>query len=320
MHRYIADPIPGGNSLMGIFGLIGKGLAKTKEVLSRRMTELFKGKDFISADDLDEIEALLLQADLGYSTVERVIDQLKEKVREDGRTDRAFVECTISEIVRATLSAVIREETEVEGPRVVLVLGVNGTGKTTSAGKLAHLLTKSGKKVILAAADTFRAAAIEQLEVWAQRSGSEIVKHKEGSDPSAVAFDAAQAAIKRGADYLIVDTAGRLHNKSNLMEELKKVGRVVGSQIPSAPHEVLLVIDATTGQNGLVQAREFNKAVPLTGLILTKLDGTAKGGIIVAVTDELKIPVKFVGVGEGIEDFRPFDAEEYSKALFYSLD
>ena len=306
---------------MGIFGLIGKGLAKTKDALSRRMTELFKGKDFISADDLDEIEALLLQADLGYSTVERVIDQLKEKVREDGRTDRAFVECTISEIVRATLSAVIREETEVEGPRVVLVLGVNGTGKTTSAGKLAHLLTKSGKKVILAAADTFRAAAIEQLEVWAQRSGSEIVKHKEGSDPSAVAFDAAPAAIKRGADYLIVDRLlGGFIIKSNLMEELKKVGRVVGSQIPSAPHEVLLVIDATTGQNGLVQAREFNKAVPLTGLILTKLDGTAKGGIIVAVTDELKIPVKFVGVGEGIEDFRPFDAEEYSKALFYSLD
>ena len=305
---------------MGIFGLIGKGLANTKDALSRKMSELFKGKDYISGDELDEIEALLLQADLGYSTVERILDQLKDKLREDGRTDRAFVENTISDIVHATLAEVERGEVEIQGPRVVLVLGVNGTGKTTSAGKLAYLFSKSGKKVILAAADTFRAAAIEQLEIWAKRSGSEIIKHKEGSDPSAVAFDAAQAALKRSADYLIVDTAGRLHTKSNLMEELKKVGRVISNQIPSAPHEVLLVIDATTGQNGLIQAREFNKAVPLTGLILTKLDGTAKGGIIVAVSEELKIPVKFVGVGEGAEDLRPFDAEEYSRALFSSLD
>ncbi len=305
---------------MGIFGLIGKGLAKTKDALSRKMSELFKGRDYISGDDLDEIEALLIQADLGYGTVERILGQLKAKVKEDGRTDRAFVETTIAAIVRATLSEVGGSDIETVGPHVVLVLGVNGTGKTTSAGKLAYLLSKSGKKVILAAADTFRAAAIEQLEIWAQRSGSEIIKHKEGSDPSAVAFDAAQAAIRRSADYLIVDTAGRLHTKSNLMEELKKVGRVIGNQIPDAPHEVLLVIDATTGQNGLIQAREFNKAVPLTGLILTKLDGTAKGGIIVAVSEELGIPVRFVGIGEGAEDLRPFDAEEYSQALFSSLD
>lgn len=305
---------------MGIMGLIGRGLLKTKDALSKGITELFKGRDFISGDDLDEIEALLIQADLGYNTVERIIDELKKKVKDSGKTDRSYVENTISEIVSATLLKVAGPDTKKEGPHVVLILGVNGTGKTTSAGKLAYLHSKSGSKVILAAADTFRAAAIEQLEIWAERSGAEIIKHKEGADPSAVAFDAAQAAIKRRADFLIVDTAGRLHTKSNLMEELKKVGRVIGNQIPSAPHEVLLVIDATTGQNGLTQAREFNKTVPLTGLILTKLDGTAKGGIIVAVSEELGIPVKYVGIGEGADDLRPFMPEEFVQALFAGLD
>jgi fused signal recognition particle receptor len=201
-------------------------------------------------------------------------------------------------------------------PHVIMMLGVNGTGKTTSCGKLASSLSKDGCKVMLGAADTFRAAAIEQLEIWGQRTGSEVIKHKEGADPSAVAFDACAAAVNRGCDYLIIDTAGRLHTKSNLMEELKKVYRVIGSKIAGAPHEVLLVLDATTGQNGLVQAREFNKAVPLTGIILTKLDGTARGGIVLAVMEELGIPVKFIGVGEGVEDLRPFDAKEFAEGLF----
>lgn len=301
---------------MGILGLIGKGLTKTKEALSKKLGELFGGRDYICAEDLDELEAMLLQADLGQSTVEKILSELKSRMEADGRADRKVLEGIISGIIGEILSASSKTEIQIHKPHVIVLLGVNGTGKTTSAGKMAYSLSRQGKKVVLAAADTFRAAAIEQLEVWAERAGAELVKHKQGSDPSAVAFDAAKAAINRDADYLIVDTAGRLHTKSNLMEELKKVGKVIGGQVESAPHETLLVIDATTGQNGLVQAREFNKAIPLTGIILTKLDGTAKGGIVVAVSEELGIPVKYVGVGESAEDLRPFDAKEFVEGLF----
>ncbi|HNV34760.1 MAG TPA: signal recognition particle-docking protein FtsY [Bacillota bacterium] len=301
---------------MGILGLIGKGLTKTKEALSKKLGELFGGRDYISEEDLDELEAVLLQADLGQSTVERILTELRSRIEADGRADRRVLEGIICGIIEDILSASEKAEPVHHRPHVMVLLGVNGTGKTTSAGKIAYALSGQGKKVVLAAADTFRAAAIEQLEIWAGRAGAELVKHKQGSDPSAVAFDAAKAAVNRNADYLIVDTAGRLHTKSNLMEELKKVGRVIGGQIESAPHETLLVIDATTGQNGLIQAREFNKAIPLTGIILTKLDGTAKGGIVVAVSEELGIPVKYVGVGEAAEDLRPFNAREFVEGLF----
>jgi len=297
-------------------GLIGKGLTKTKEALSKKLGELFGGRDYISEEDLDELEAVLLQADLGQSTVERILTELRSRIEADGRADRRVLEGIICGIIEDILSASEKAEPVHHRPHVMVLLGVNGTGKTTSAGKIAYALSGQGKKVVLAAADTFRAAAIEQLEIWAGRAGAELVKHKQGSDPSAVAFDAAKAAVNRNADYLIVDTAGRLHTKSNLMEELKKVGRVIGGQIESAPHETLLVIDATTGQNGLIQAREFNKAIPLTGIILTKLDGTAKGGIVVAVSEELGIPVKYVGVGEAAEDLRPFNAREFVEGLF----
>lgn len=301
---------------MSVLGFITKGLAKTKESLSQKIGQIFSGRKTIDREDLDELEAVLLQADLGNGVTQEILSQMQGRLERGEPSDREALERVISNIVAGRLSAK-SEVREVQAkPHVIMLLGVNGTGKTTSAGKLAHGYSSSGKKVTLAAADTFRAAAIEQLEAWGRRSGSEVVRHKEGSDPSAVAFDACSAAVNRGSDYLIIDTAGRLHTKTNLMEELKKVYRVVSSKIDGAPHEVLLVMDATTGQNGLVQAREFNRAIPLTGIILTKLDGTARGGIVVSVMDELKVPVRYVGVGEGADDLRPFDAEEFASGLF----
>lgn len=301
---------------MGMLGWLGKGLAKTKEAFSRKIEEVFSGRDHVKEEDLEELEAVLIQADLGHASVERIMKALKERIKGTGSVDRKTVEDTIAAIVGEMLAKQIPAQVSTGKPHVTLILGVNGTGKTTTAGKLAYALSKDGNKVVLGAADTFRAAAIDQLAIWAQRAGAELVRHQEGSDPSAVAFDSAKAAVKRGADYLIIDTAGRLHTKRNLMEELKKVSRVVSQQVPGAPHEVLIVIDATTGQNGLTQAKEFNKAVPLTGIALTKLDGTAKGGIVVAVAEELGVPVMYVGVGEGVEDLRPFIAEEFVRGLF----
>ncbi len=301
---------------MGLFGMIAKGLQKTKEALSQKISEVFAGRQSIGKEDLEELEAILIQADLGHETTEKVLASLKDRMDKGGSPDRQYLQQLISTIVAEKLSSIEDSLEAGSKPHVIIVLGVNGTGKTTSCGKLAYMLSREGNKVMLAAADTFRAAAIEQLEVWAKRSGSEMIRHKEGSDPSAVAFDACAAALNRNSDYLIIDTAGRLHTKSNLMEELKKVYRVVSSKIAGAPHEVLLVMDATTGQNGLAQAREFNKAVPLTGIVLTKLDGTAKGGIVLSVMEELKVPVRYVGIGEGAEDLRPFDPEEFSAGLF----
>lgn len=301
---------------MGLFGMIAKGLQKTKEALSQKISEVFAGRQSIGKEDLEELEAILIQADLGHSATEQILAAMKDRIDKGDSADRQYLQHVISTIVAEKLGPADHGDSHHEKPHVVMVLGVNGTGKTTSCGKLAYMYSKSGKKVLLAAADTFRAAAIEQLEVWARRSGSEMIRHMEGSDPSAVAFDACAASINRKSDYLIIDTAGRLHTKSNLMEELKKVHRVVSSKIPGAPHEVLLVMDATTGQNGLAQAREFNRAVPLTGIVLTKLDGTAKGGIVLSVMEELGVPVRYVGIGEGAEDLRPFDPEEFSASLF----
>ncbi len=301
---------------MGLFGMIAKGLLKTKEALSQKISEVFAGRQSIGKEDLEELEAILIQADLGHSATEQILESLKDRMETGGPADRQYLQQIISSIVAEKLGPAEAFKETVSKPHVIMVLGVNGTGKTTSCGKLAYMLSKAGNKVLLAAADTFRAAAIEQLEVWAKRSGSEMIRHMEGSDPSAVAYDACAAALNRKSDYLIIDTAGRLHTKSNLMEELRKVHRVIGSKIKDAPHEVLLVMDATTGQNGLAQAREFNKAVSLTGIVLTKLDGTAKGGIVLSVMEELKVPVRYVGIGEGAEDLRPFDPEEFSSGLF----
>ena len=262
----------------------------------------------------DELEELLIQADLGVPGTEAVIARLRERARTDARTPeslrRALVEILTGELGEAA------PLTLTPPPGVVVILGTNGSGKTTTIGKLAARLKGEGKKVLLAAGDTFRAAAIDQLEVWAQRVGVDLVRHNPGADPSAVVYDAAQAARARHADVLIVDTAGRLHTKANLMEELKKVDRVLRRELPGSPVEALLVLDATTGQNGIIQARQFKAALPLTGIVLTKLDGTARGGVVVAISRELGLPVKFVGVGEGLDDLQPFDPRAFAAALF----
>jgi len=301
---------------MSVFGLIAKGLAKTKDALSQKIGSIFGGRLSIGKDDLEELEAVLIQADLGNGVTQEVLAAMKDRLERGETADRLALERIIARIIMAKLTISEAAADSSVKPHVIMMLGVNGTGKTTSAGKLAYSYSKAGNKVLLAAADTFRAAAIEQLEVWGKRVGVEVIKHKEGSDPSAVAFDACSAAVNRGCDYLIIDTAGRLHTKTNLMEELKKVHRVISTKIEGAPSEVLLVIDATTGQNGLTQAREFNKAIPLTGIILTKLDGTARGGIVVSVMDELGVPVRYIGIGETAEDLRPFDAKEFAEGLF----
>ena len=253
--------------------------------------------------------------DVGMPTAEKICGILRQKVKEQGIKDPQEIYGLLQTIVADMLRGGQELELATK-PSVILVIGVNGVGKTTTIGKLAALLNRAGKKVILAAADTFRAAAIEQLEVWAERSQSPLIRQKEGSDPASVVFDAISAAKARGADVVICDTAGRLHNKKNLMDELAKINRVIARELPDASREVLLVLDAATGQNGVNQAREFKNAADITGIVLTKLDGTAKGGIVLAIRDELQMPVKFIGVGEQIDDLQPFDADEFAKALF----
>jgi fused signal recognition particle receptor len=301
---------------MGFFGRIRDGLKKTRSGIRGRMESLFARNAF---DDefYEELEEILIGADVGVDTTLRLVEKLRERIKADRLKEPAQVTDTLKDL----LLDILGEDTadlniSGEKPTVVLVLGVNGVGKTTTIGKLAARLRGQGKKVLLAAGDTFRAAAIEQLEVWAVRAGVDLIKHQQGADPAAVIFDAVSAARARGTDVLICDTAGRLHNKTNLMEELKKVRRVTDKAMPGAPHEILLVLDATTGQNALAQARVFNETAPLTGVVLTKLDGTAKGGIVVAVVDELSVPVKFVGVGEAIDDLQPFNPREYVEGLF----
>ncbi len=298
------------------FDRMKDAVTRTRESLSERIEDIVSFNKEIDAATLDDLEASLIGADLGTATTHELIEHLREKA---SRKEIGSVE-ELKRLLKAELLAIL-ERTEqqpvqaVEGPEVILVVGVNGTGKTTTIGKLAQVFRAQGKSVLLAAADTFRAAAIEQLEIWGQRTGTEVIKTKAGGDPSAVLFDALQAATARGTEYVIVDTAGRLHTKSNLMQELEKMRRTAQRLVPGAPHEVLLVMDATTGQNGLQQARLFTQSAGVTGIVLTKLDGTAKGGIVVAISRELGLPVRYVGVGEKAGDLLPFNPKEFVDSL-----
>jgi len=293
-----------------------EAVTRTRESLSERIDDIVAWNKEIDRNTLDELEATLLAADLGTTTTQEILRNLREKADRKQIGDVGELKRLLKEEILAILSAAERPAKKVEGPEVILVVGVNGTGKTTTIGKLAHTLRAQGKTVLLAAADTFRAAAIEQLEVWGDRTGAEVIKTKPGGDPSAVLFDALQAATARKNDYVIVDTAGRLHTKSNLMAELEKMTRTAQRIVPGAPHEVLLVMDATTGQNGLQQARLFTQSAGVTGIVLSKLDGTAKGGVVVAISRELGLPVRYVGVGEKQGDLLPFSARDFVDSLF----
>ena len=300
---------------MGLFSKIGGGLKKTKDALLKPLNSMLRSCSRIDEDLFEELEEILIMADVGATTAQHICDALREKVKETGATDPEV----IREMLRDTVADMLRGGQEMRlssRPSVILVIGVNGVGKTTTIGKLAAQYKAEGKKVLLGAADTFRAAAIEQLDIWATRAGVDIVKHGEGSDPAAVVFDTIAAAKARGADIVICDTAGRLHNKKNLMEELSKIHRVIDRELPDADKEVLLVLDATTGQNAVNQAREFKQAADITGIVLTKLDGTARGGVVLAIREGLDIPVKYIGVGEGLDDLRPFDPAEFAAELF----
>ena len=300
---------------MGFFEKLKAGLSKTKKALFGGIEDLFKRFRRVDEDLFDELEELLITSDVGVETTEELLDNLRERVKEEKIKESE----EIKKILYAELRSMIGEGDALHlstKPSVILVIGVNGVGKTTSIGKMAAELKSQKKKVIVAAADTFRAAAAEQLAVWCERAGVDLIRQGAGADPAAVVFDTIQAAKSRGSDVLIVDTAGRLHNKKNLMDELAKINRVIARELPDADRENLLVLDATTGQNAVIQAREFKEAAEITGLILTKLDGTTKGGIILSIRRELDIPVKFVGVGEGIDDMKPFDADEFAEALF----
>ena len=300
---------------MSFFDKLKKGLEKTKNAIIKPFSNLFKIIRGVDEDLLEELEEILVCADVGASTTEEILTQLRAKIKENKIKDSEEVKVALKEI----MLQMIGNGGNIEfgnGITVVLVIGVNGVGKTTSIGKIASSLKRQNKKVVVAAADTFRAAAIEQLAVWTDRAGVELIKHTEGSDPAAVVFDAINAAKKRNADVLIIDTAGRLHNKKNLMNELSKIDRVISRELPDSNRETLLVLDSTTGQNAINQAKEFKNAADITGIVLTKLDGTAKGGIVFSIKNELNIPVKFIGVGEKIDDMEKFDAEDFVNALF----
>lgn len=300
---------------MGFFSKIKEGLKKTRDNVVGQIDSMLKSFTKIDDELFEELEELLVMGDVGMATASKICDQLKERVKKDGITDPKVIHWLLEDITAEMLSG--GEELVLNTkPSIILVIGVNGVGKTTTIGKLANSFVKDGKKVILAAADTFRAAAIEQLEIWADRSGASIIKQKEGSDPAAVVFDAIAAAKARDADIIICDTAGRLHNKKHLMDELSKISRVIDRELPDADKEFLLVLDATTGQNAVVQANEFRNATGITGIVLTKLDGTAKGGVVLAIKDGLGIPVKYVGVGEKIDDLQPFNPQDFAEALF----
>lgn len=301
----------------GFFERLRQGLSKTRDSLVGRIDRLVLGKKEIDADTLEELEEILITADIGVQTTVELIRTLEQRLSRNELNDGAALkEALKEEILKRVARDAAPLDTSAVSPFVVMVIGVNGVGKTTTIGKLAARYTQEGKKVILAAGDTFRAAAAEQLQAWGERAGVDVIRHKEGADPSAVVFDSVKAAVARKADILIVDTAGRLHTKVNLMEELKKVRRIVGREIPGAPHETLLVLDAATGQNAVSQARLFKEAAEVTGIALTKLDGTAKGGIVVAICNEFRIPVRYIGVGERVEDLRDFDPSQFVEALF----
>jgi fused signal recognition particle receptor len=299
----------------GFFKRLKNGLSKTRKLLSTDINDLFAGKRKIDAQLLEELEERLITSDLGVQTTMDLLQSISGKSSEISGPDQLkdVMKEKILELLNATIKA---PQSIVNKPHVIMVIGVNGTGKTTTIGKLAARFSASGKKVLVAAADTFRAAAIEQLTIWAERAGVDIIRHKEMSDPAAVAYDGIEAAIARNADIVLVDTAGRLHTKKNLMEELKKIKRTISKKIPEAPHEILLILDATTGQNALAQAQLFNDALDVTGIALTKLDGTAKGGIVVSICSTLEIPLNYIGIGEKIEDLQEFDPIEFVNALF----
>ena len=300
---------------MGFFDKLKNGLFKTKNAIIGKIDSLFKAFRKVDEDLFDELEELLISADVGVNTTEDILDELREYVKDNKIKEADEVKVALLNIMRAHIGE--HEPLNLSTkPSVILIVGVNGVGKTTSIGKIAKELKSQGKKIVVAAADTFRAAAAEQLSIWCERAGVDIIKQDAGADPAAVVFDAIGAVKSRNADVLIIDTAGRLHNKKNLMDELSKIDRVIARELPDSAKETLLVLDATTGQNAVHQAREFKDASHLTGLILTKLDGTAKGGIILSIKRELGIPVKFIGVGEQIDDMKPFDAKEFAGALF----
>lgn len=306
---------------MAIFGKIfdnlKSGLSKTKDALTDKINETLKLAITIDEDLYEELEEILVMSDIGMDTTLEIIDRLKAKIRKEKINDPSLVYPALKEVIRDMLLEGAEEVVEEDnGKKVLLVIGVNGVGKTTSIGKLAAKNKAEGKKVLLAAADTFRAAAIDQLEVWSQRAGVDLIKHSEGSDPAAVVFDAVSAAKSRNTDLLICDTAGRLHNKKNLMDELSKIGRIIDREFNGVAKETLLVLDATTGQNAVIQAKQFMEACPIDGIILTKLDGTAKGGVVISIKNSLNIPVRYIGVGEGLEDLQEFDAESFAEALF----
>ena len=300
---------------MGFFEKLKNGLLKTKNAIVGKIDNLFKMFQSVDEDLFDELEELLISADIGVNTTEEILDELRDTVKENKIKEPELVKDELLAILRRMVGEhePLKLDTK---PSVILVIGVNGVGKTTSIGKMAADLKSKGKKVVVAAADTFRAAAAEQLTVWCDRAGVDIIKQAAGADPASVVFDAINAVKSRNADVLIVDTAGRLHNKKNLMDELAKIDRVIKRELAGCSMETLLVLDSTTGQNAVSQAKEFKVASNITGLVLTKLDGTAKGGIVLSINKELGIPVKFIGVGEQIDDMKPFNAEEFAKALF----
>ncbi len=299
----------------GFFKRLKQGLTKTREILTTDIDELFAGSRKLDDDIMEELEELLITSDIGVATAMDLMDAISKEASKIQDADG------VKQVLKTEIKKIIGESDEpkqppVSKPHVVMIVGVNGVGKTTTIGKLAAKQTAQGKKVLISAADTFRAAAIEQLSIWAQRAGADIVKHKDNADPSAVVFDSIEAASARNADIVYIDTAGRLHTKKNLMEEIKKIKRTVAKKLPDAPHEILLVLDATTGQNALSQANLFNEALDITGIALTKLDGTAKGGIAVSICSSLNIPLQYLGVGEQIDDLQVFDAEAFVDALF----
>lgn len=302
---------------MGFFDKLKSGLEKTRKSFTEKIEQLVVGYATIDDEFIDDLEAVLLSADVGVHTTNRLISEVKKGIKskeiQSPEHLKPFLQKQIAVILEQGATEIKKS---VEPPTVIIVVGVNGVGKTTTIGKLGNYYKEQGHKVMLAAGDTFRAAAIEQLEIWGQRIGADVIKHTHGSDPAAVAFDAVQSAKAKKADILIIDTAGRLHTKSNLMEELKKIKRVISRELPEAPHETLLVLDATTGQNAISQAKIFAEASDVTGVVLTKLDGTAKGGVVVAIKSELGLPVKMIGIGEGVNDLRPFIPSEFSQALF----
>lgn len=301
---------------MGLFDRLKEGLTKTRKGIAERIDQVLLSFGKMDDELFEELEEVLVTADIGIDTSVGIIKNIREKVKAEKITDPLKIKSLLKESLIEILGGKNRQLDIEPSPAVIMIIGVNGVGKTTSIGKIAYMLAKEGKKVLIAAADTFRAAAIDQLQIWSDRAGVEMIRQKEGSDPSAVVFDAIQAARARKADVLICDTAGRLHTKKNLMEELRKISRIVEREMPGAKRENLLVLDATTGQNAVSQARTFSEVTDISGIVLTKLDGTAKGGVVIAISSELNVPVKLIGVGEQIDDLQPFNAKDFIEAIF----